>query len=615
MSSYYTVRTDQGIKVCFAVIKSDGTLRTGLVAGDFTVTVVNPGDTATLTPAVSQTTQKAGVYCFTLTSGFMGTHGVGVYPFVVEIDTIAGPSSPPNVRTAFSGNVRATQEDIDTIADGGAATFDRGTDTLEDIANSTSGASPAAIADAVWDELLSGHVISGSAGEALARVDVSVSSRASQASVDAIQNVTRAAISIPTIIIPDTGSTPHPFYLNLFDTAGNPEDPDETSVRTPATNAADSITATDRISVFNGAFTSADLNRIIRVTLSGAGNDGDYIITNIVSGTDVDVQNFDGTDPGLSNEGTGFQTEIIEQVTVTVSNGAGTNRDANLDSLVMRKVGLGRFKGEYTAASTHLIEQLCFEITYTENAVTFVQDRTTSAVAELEDNFTAADRTTLNNIKTDTTNIETDTQDIQTRLPAALVSGRMDSSVGAVQTGAITAAGFAAGAIDAAAIANGAIDAATFAAGAIDAAAIAADAITAAKIATDAIGADELATSAVNEIRDGILSDSTPFAGADIGLIKTDTNDLVEAVIAAAFTATAGSTSTEVRTAAGQATGFFDGMLLLVVNTNGTAVRRISEFNNTNGAFFLDEALPFTPAVSDPVVVLGLHLALAGSVG
>jgi hypothetical protein len=56
-------------------------------------------------------------------------------------------------------------------------------------------------------------------------------------------------------------------------------------------------------------------------------------------------------------------------------------------------------------------------------------------------------------------------------------------------------------------------------------------------------------------------------------------------------------------------------MLLLVVNTNGTAVRRISEFNNTNGAFFLDEALPFTPAISDPVVVLGLHLALAGSVG
>lgn len=52
------------------------------------------------------------------------------------------------------------------------------------------------------------------------------------------------------------------------------------------------------------------------------------------------------------------------------------------------------------------------------------------------------------------------------RIPAALVGGRMDASVGAV----------AANAIDAAAIKDGAIDAATFAAGAVDAAALAADA-------------------------------------------------------------------------------------------------------------------------------------------
>lgn len=62
--------------------------------------------------------------------------------------------------------------------------------------------------------------------------------------------------------------------------------------------------------------------------------------------------------------------------------------------------------------------------------------------------------------------IQADTEDIQSRLPAALVGGRMDSSVGAVAANAITAA----------AIADGAIDAATFAAGAIDAAALAADA-------------------------------------------------------------------------------------------------------------------------------------------
>lgn len=43
-------------------------------------------------------------------------------------------------------------------------------------------------------------------------------------------------------------------------------------------------------------------------------------------------------------------------------------------------------------------------------------------------------------VKTQTAAIETDTQDIQTRLPAALVSGRMDSSVGAMAANVMTAA-------------------------------------------------------------------------------------------------------------------------------------------------------------------------------
>ena len=58
--------------------------------------------------------------------------------------------------------------------------------------------------------------------------------------------------------------------------------------------------------------------------------------------------------------------------------------------------------------------------------------------------------------------IMADTNDIQTRLPAALVGGRMDASVGAMAANVVTAA----------AVADGAIDAATFAAGAIDAAAM-----------------------------------------------------------------------------------------------------------------------------------------------
>ena len=73
----------------------------------------------------------------------------------------------------------------------------------------------------------------------------------------------------------------------------------------------------------------------------------------------------------------------------------------------------------------------------------------------------------------------------------ALVSGRMDSSVGAMAANVLTATAINADAITAAKIANAAIDAATFAAGAIDAAAIATDAITNTKIAAGAITSSE----------------------------------------------------------------------------------------------------------------------------
>ena len=114
------------------------------------------------------------------------------------------------------------------------------------------------------------------------------------------------------------------------------------------------------------------------------------------------------------------------------------------------------------------------------------------------------------------TDVEADTADIQSRLPAALVSGRIDASVGAMAANTVTASAIADNAIDAGAIAadaitaakiaDGAIDATTFAAGAIDAAAIATDAITAAKIAANAIGASELAADAVTEIQAGLAT-------------------------------------------------------------------------------------------------------------
>jgi hypothetical protein len=61
--------------------------------------------------------------------------------------------------------------------------------TAEALVNAASSVSPGAIADAVWDEALAGHTVVGSAGEAQARLDVAVSTRAAPgAAMDLVSN-------------------------------------------------------------------------------------------------------------------------------------------------------------------------------------------------------------------------------------------------------------------------------------------------------------------------------------------------------------------------------------------------------------------------------------------
>jgi hypothetical protein len=89
--------------------------------------------------------------------------------------------------------------------------------------------------------------------------------------------------------------------------------------------------------------------------------------------------------------------------------------------------------------------------------------------------------------------VQSDTNDIQTRLPAALVSGRMDSSLGATQTNAITAAGIAADAI-----------------GASELAADAAAEIAAAVAASLTIPTPEEIADTLLDLADGVESGLTP---------------------------------------------------------------------------------------------------------
>jgi len=95
------------------------------------------------------------------------------------------------------------------------------------------------ITNRIWDEPRGSHVVAGSFGEGsqgvlsitratnLDNLDATVSSRATQSSVSAIQNNTRFVGIVPEILkLPDTGSKDYKFYARLFDTGGSPEDPD-----------------------------------------------------------------------------------------------------------------------------------------------------------------------------------------------------------------------------------------------------------------------------------------------------------------------------------------------------------------------------------------------------
>lgn len=121
-------------------------------------------------------------------------------------------------------------------------------------------------------------------------------------------------------------------------------------------------------------------------------------------------------------------------------------------------------------------------------------------------------------IKAETATILADTNDIQTRLPAALVSGRIDASVGAMAANVLTATAIAADAITDAKVAadvtiasvTGAVGSVTagvsVAAGGIASTSFAAGAIDSAAIAADAIGSSELAASAGQDIADRVLA-------------------------------------------------------------------------------------------------------------
>lgn len=175
-----------------------------------------------------------------------------------------------------------------------------------------------------------------------------------------------------------------------------------------------------------------------------------------------------------------------------------------------------------TGLTAHIIGTVDTLTTYTGN--TPQTGDAYGRIGALGAGLTAVDDATLTALAA----IQADTDDIQTRLPAALVSGRIDASVGAIAANAITAA------------------------------AINADAITAAKIAADVTTELQAGLATPTNITAGTITTVTnltnaPTVGDLTAAMKTSVENAVLDADVATHHTTAGSAGAKINAAGGAA--------------------------------------------------------------
>lgn len=96
--------------------------------------------------------------------------------------------------------------------------------------------------------------------------------------------------------------------------------------------------------------------------------------------------------------------------------------------------------------------------------------------------------------------------------------------------------------------------------------------------------------------------------------IANNVDDLHTSRIIAKGTVGAGSTFDMVTTNLSQPNDFYNGMNILVVGAGGTAVRRITQYENASGACYVDTSLPFIPQQFDVFIILGMHRPRDGTI-
>jgi hypothetical protein len=220
--------------------------------------------------------------------------------------------------------------------------------------------------------------------------------------------------------------------------------------------------------------------------------------------------------------------------------------------------------------------------------------------------------------------IQADTEDIQSRLPAALVSGRMDSSVGAMAPNVLTASALATDAVTE--IQSGLATAANVAAVETDTqdiqsrlpAALVGGRIDASvgAMASGVLTAAALATDAVAEIADGVWDEAYSghtAAGSFGKLLDTlrKANYVTEGAVAAGGT----PTTTVFRTNLTEPTGTFNNQTLLFISGDlAGESAAIEAYSVTNGQITLGDALTQAPTAADEFVILPDHVHPIGEI-
>lgn len=145
-------------------------------------------------------------------------------------------------------------------------------------------------------------------------------------------------------------------------------------------------------------------------------------------------------------------------LTPTLTPTGSVTGDLSANLSVASNPSTGLYRWTYTVSSAATAEQIRFDISATLSASTFTLSAYTQVTDVVSSTWTAADRIIITDIQTkigtpavtvstDIAAIQIDTNDIQTRLPAALVAGRIDSSVGAMAADVVTAAAIATDAV------------------------------------------------------------------------------------------------------------------------------------------------------------------------